>query len=175
MDELPMVYGSLGLLYCARFRKARPDLRPEDARSMMRWRVGLILYSVGFTATYFLHDATFQIFVATFALASTILAIWGLYIAHEKGVDPVLRRIIYTSVVAFGAAVFAFWIPERHFPCDHGFQSIEPHAIFHLLAMVGTYGGNLGFIFDRQACLGRGPVLDLSAPTPFVRLGDGEA
>ena len=75
MDELPMVYGSLALLYCARFRKARPDLKTEDARSMMRWRVGLVLYAAGFTTAYFLHEATFQIFVATFALATTILAI----------------------------------------------------------------------------------------------------
>jgi dihydroceramidase len=171
LDELPMVYGSLGLLYCARFRKARPELRPDDARAMRRWRWGLLLYSVTFTAAYFLHEATFQIFVGSFALATTVLALWGLKIAHEAGTDPTLRRIVYTSVVSFGAAAFVFWVPERHFPCDHGFQTIEPHAIFHLLAMVGTYGANLAFIFDRQACLERSPVIDLTGLAPFVRSG----
>jgi len=38
-------------------------------------------------------------------------------------------------------------------------QTLQPHAWFHLLAMVGTYVGFLVVIYDRQSTLGMDPVL----------------
>ena len=114
--------------------------------------------------------AMLLLFIASFAIAVTILALWGLRIAYGKDSTPTLRRLVHLSVASFAIAVGLFWLPERHLPCDHEFQHFHPHAIFHLFAMVGTYGGNLAFIYDRQRGLGRDVSVCMRWPAPFVRI-----
>jgi dihydroceramidase len=175
LDELPMVYASLCLLYCARMRAipARPSV--TEKTTLRRWQLGILVYSIAFTSAYFLHEATFQIFIASFAGAVGLLALWGLRIAHGPDADPTLRRLVYFSIAGFGIAVGVFWMPERHLGCTHAFQTIEPHAFFHLFAILGTYGANLAFIYDRQRCLGRQAHITFKLPAPFITSSEKEA
>ena len=175
LDELPTVYASLSLLYCARVRTIQSTPSLSERRTLRRWQWGVLAYSAAFTAAYFLHEATFQIFIATFAGSVCLLALWGIRIAHGPKADPTLRRLVYFSIAGFGIAVGCFWMPERHLGCTHAFQTIEPHAFFHLFAILGTYGANLAFIYDRQRCLDRQAHITFRLPAPFITSSEKEA
>jgi dihydroceramidase len=156
LDELPMVYCSLVMAYCL---VARTKDVSRDAQQLRRWQLGFSLYGAGFTAAYFLSPYYFVLFIASFAAVVTYLVLQGWRIVFRLSDSPALRKIYLIAAGSFVAAVGVFWIPERALSCAHPFQLIHPHLWFHLLAMVGTYGGFLLALYDRLALLEQDPVL----------------
>jgi dihydroceramidase len=162
LDELPMIYASLVFAYCVVNR------RPGSERRARWWALGFTAYAVGFTAAYFLVPAYFTMFILSYATIVTLVIVASIRLALGPEGSPVLRRLLGLGVVAYVGGVFFLWIPEHVLlACDHPFQSLQPHAWFHLTSVVGTYAWILFALWDRHALAGRGPVLE-RLPAPFV-------
>ena len=161
-DELPMVWLGLICFYCMVTR--RPET-PEPERT--RWALGLGLAAVAFTAAYFAVASYFVFFIAVYAalVAYVCVATWR--VAFRESTDRRLRILFRWSIVAYIGGFALLWIPERSLGCEHAFQSIQPHALFHLSGSVGPYAWVLLAVMDRLLRQGRAARLD-TRPLPFV-------
>ena len=170
LDELPMVYAALVLAYCLRFGRIA-----EDGPSQVRWRVGLTIFALGFTVAYFLSDTYFQLFVGCFGLIVAWLCIQGARVVFSSPSGSSLRPLYWMAAGGFVGAFVCFWLPERFLGCTHPAQALQLHALFHLLAAVGSYNAGLVLLFDRLRFLGLEPKMSWGWPIPFPRLPGGDA
>ena len=169
LDELPMVYAALCLAYCLRFSRSDGN----EARSMLRWRIGMSVFAGGFTLTYFSSETYFQIFIACFGAVVAWLCIHGGRVVHRPSGTPTLRRLYWVAAGSFVGAFVLFWLPERFLGCDHPLQEVQLHAIFHLAATVGTYTGGLVMLYDRLNHRGCDPRIRRELGVPFVGPPEG--
>ena len=164
-DELPMIWLSLVCFYCLVTR--RPDT-PEATRQ--RWVAGLTAYALVFSVAYFAIKAYFVFFLLSYGLVVGYVCIATWRLAFRESRHPMLKRLFWWSVVAYIGGFSLFWIPERTLGCAHAFQSIQPHAWFHLSGAIGPYAWVLFAAFDRLERLQRSPVV-VRDPIPFVAPG----
>jgi dihydroceramidase len=163
LDELPMIYGSLVLLYCLILR------RSEDAAQQRRWTIGLTTYAMVFTAFYGLIPDYFLWFVWTYGIIVTVLVIGSAKLALGPEGSQTHRRLVSVAAGSFVCAFALFWVPEHILlTCDHPAQSLHLHSWWHLLAGAGTYLGILFSMWDRLSHQGREPVCEFTIPG-FVR------
>lgn len=149
-DELPMIYLGTTMLYLIKFR-GREGRNLEDFVSMRLWALGLGLYLLLFTIAYFAFQAYFIFFIATYIGIVAYIVIRSAYICYKLHPSRQLQQLYWLPVTFYVGGVFFFWAPSQFFlPCDHWFQVIEPHAIFHLTSSVGTYTYLLFAFKDHQ-------------------------
>jgi dihydroceramidase len=163
LDELPMVYVALLLAYCLRFGQSE-----GGSSAHTRWRWGLCIFGAGFTLAYFTSETYFLIFIASFAAVVAWLCIQGGRVAHRPGGGTSLRALYWTAAGSFVGAFLIFWLPERFLGCDHPLQGFQLHALFHLMATVGTYTAGLVMLYDRLQHRGCDPQLTWQLPAPFL-------
>lgn len=169
-DELPMVWLSLLFVYCLRFRNR--STAPDDLAETRRrrwWALSLTAYATAFTAAYFTLESYFLFFIATYASIVGYIVVQSWVVAHRKHQTPMFRRLYWASSGAYLGGLCLMWIPERSFACDAPFQSIQPHAWFHLTSLVGTYTWILFALYDRWTLRHAEPALSLGPPVPMVR------
>jgi len=164
LDELPMVYGALLLAYC--LRSSRLD--DGDEPTLRRWRLGLTAFAACFTLAYFTSETYFQIFIACFGGVVAWLCIRGGRVVHTPSGSPTLKRLYWVAAGSFVGSFVFLWLPERFLGCNHPAQAVQFHALFHLLAMVGTYTAGLVMLYDRLCHRGCEPRVQISMPAPFV-------
>ena len=158
-DELPMVYGSLVLLYCLVTR------RPGDAARERLWAFGLTAYAVLFTVAYGALEAYFVWFIWSYGIIAGLLVIGTVRIALGPTGGPTHRRIAGAAAGAIVGAFLLFWLPEHVLlGCDHPLQALELHSLWHTVAGTGTYLGILFAVHDRLTI--RGQPADLGAVLP---------
>ena len=163
LDELPMIYGSLVLLYCLILR------RGEDAARQRRWAFGLSAYGVTFTIFYVVVPDYFLWFVWTYGLIVTALVIGSAQLAFGSEGSATHRRLVSVAAGSFVCAFAFFWVPEHIIlTCDHPAQSLHLHSWWHLLAGAGTYLGILFSMWDRLSHQKRQPRLEVHIPG-FIR------
>lgn len=169
-DELPMVWLSLLFVYCLRFRggTVAPGDRAE-ARRRRRWALSLVAYASAFTAAYFTLQSYFLFFIATYASIVGYIVVQSWVVAHRRHTSLIFRRLYWASSGAYLGGLCLMWIPERSFACDAPFQSIQPHAWFHLTSLVGTYTWLLFALYDRWTLRQAAPALSLGPLAPMVR------
>ena len=120
LDELPMIYGSLVLLYCLILRNG------EDERRQRRWAIGLSAYSAVFTVFYALIPDYFLWFVWTYGIIVTILVLGSAKLAFGEDGSRTHRRLVSIAAGSFVCAFTLFWVPEHILlTCDHPAQSLH--------------------------------------------------
>jgi dihydroceramidase len=161
-DELPMVWLGVICFYCLVTRR-------EDTadRVRMRWLTGLALGCLVFTSAYFVVADYFALFIGVYGAVVGYVCVVTWRVAFRESRDARVRGLFWWSVVAYIGGFVLFWIPERTLGCDHPFQSLQPHTLFHLSSSVGPYAWILLATMDRLLRLGHEPRLDRK-PIPFV-------
>ncbi len=145
LDELPMIYGGLGLLYCL------VNSREENPVAERRWLMGLTLYAGLFTLCYFAMKSYFVLFIVSYAAIITVIVLGAAKRAFSSSGTKRHRRLFVLAAGSFCTGVFVFWIPEHVLlTCDHPLQKFHLHSWWHLLAAIGTYLGIRFAVFDRQ-------------------------
>lgn len=168
LDELPMIYCGLALLYCLVCRTT------TDVARLRRWGLGLGLYAGAFTLSYVTFEAYFVFFIWSYASIVAMLAVGALRLAFGAQGSRTHRVLVLTSVLSYVGGVFVLWIPEHILlPCDHPLQALELHAWFHLTSAVGTYAWILFALWDRLDLRQLDPQLETGLPAPFVSPGEG--
>lgn len=166
-DELPMVWLGLICFYCVVTRRAET---PESIRT--RWWMGLTLGALLFTGAYFAVKDYFALFIGVYGAVVAYVCVATWRIAFRESEDARLRRLFWWSVVAYIGGFGLLWIPERTLGCDHAFQAIQPHMLFHLSSSIGPYAWILLATMDRLLRLGKKAHFD-ARPIPFVKPGPG--
>ena len=167
LDELPMIYCSLALTFCLIERKG------DNPKRRSRWALGLTLYALGFTVAYLTLKDYFVFFIFTYAAIVAWLGIASLKLAFGAQGDRISRGLVLSAVALFGSGVGLFWMPEHVFlACDHPLQAMHLHAIFHVLAGLGTYIWIVYVVYDRLRCREMEPEVMIEAPLPYVGLND---
>jgi dihydroceramidase len=162
LDELPMIVLSLACFYCLVTRD------PETPSARRRaWALGLTGYGLLFTVAYFVIESYFVLFLASYAAVVAYVCIITWRLAFRGARDPRLRPLFWASVVAYIGGFSLFWIPERTLGCEHAFQGLQPHALFHLGGAVGPYAWVIFATVDRLARLGTPAILE-RGPIPHV-------
>ena len=145
LDELPMIYGGLALLYCL---VNSGQSVPQRER---RWLAGLGIYAALFTACYFAMKSYFILFVVSYAAIITVVVIGAAKRAFSADGTTTHRRLFVVAAGSFCTGVFAFWFPEHVFlGCDHPLQAFHLHSWWHLFAAIGTYLGIRYAVFDHE-------------------------
>ena len=161
-DELPMIWLGVICFYCLVTR--RPDI---PAAIRLRWSTGLTIGCLVFTGAYFAVEDYFALFIGVYAAVVGYVCVVTWRVAFRESRDARVRQLFWWSVVAYLGGFALFWIPERTLGCDHPFQAIQPHTLFHLSSSVGPYAWILLATMDRLVRLGGGARLD-PRPIPFV-------
>lgn len=134
-DELPMVYGSLIILYCF----VHADRPGSDPKATL-WRRALTTYALLFTGGYYVWQSAFAFFIFSYAalVAGSVLVV-AKRLRGPKG-DRAQRVLGAKALVVFLLALCGFWFPEHVFlTCDHWYQSLELHAVWHCGAGLATW------------------------------------
>ncbi len=162
-DELPMIYGSLVLLYCLINRRFGPSRRTRA------WALGFTAYAVLFTVAYFTLKAYFTLFIVSYGGLVGFLVLGSWRVAVGDTGSQMHRSILKWAAGAYLGGVFLLWFPEHvFFACDHPIQSVHLHSGWHLAAGLGTYLGILFAMWDRLSLQGRDPQLERGRLLPFV-------
>lgn len=149
-DELPMIYVGLVLVYTLRFRA-----EPHPAPGAPYWKLGLLIYAIGFTVAYFTLTEYFVLFILSYAAVVAFVAVRSVYLSFVADPNPVRQRLVTWAAGAYVGGVLALWLPERFLGCEHPAQSLQLHALFHLTSAVGSVSWVIWAWRDRQLL---GPV-----------------
>lgn len=136
MDEVPMLYENLSLLYILL------DPRPDQ-----RQRLITVLLAVAAVQTviYFYLRALYWVFLVSYISLVVVIVLWLGYLAYKPKRDPVAEYTRTHAVLPFfklalgcyvliGAVV---WVIDMNF-CDH-VQHLQLHTVWHIAAGFGTY------------------------------------
>ena len=138
-DELPMIYLGTTCLYMLIFRGV-DGRHPEDKKRIIMVSLAMVLYLFFFTLAYFLFEQIFIFFITTYSLSVAYIVIRSGYIAYKKVKDSNLITLFWVAAGFYVGGVVFFWAPSQFLlPCDHWFQKIEPHSVFHTTSAIGTY------------------------------------
>jgi len=130
LDELPMVYTSVGFLYCI--------MVVDKTKSYHPYALTIYLtYLVGFTAVYFYIPTFFIFFVIFYIMGLVALAVQGWQTVYAAGASIAHRQVFNGSIWSWIIGFLLFWIPDAVL-CGY----VQPylfHTIFHMAAAIGTY------------------------------------
>jgi len=140
LDELPMIYLGLICAYTIQWRGVILPSNEKVSQKAFYWRIGLIAYAVIFTIIYFYSKQFFLFFILSYAAIVAYIIIRSWFIAYRQH-NRILLKEYWLAVGFYVGGMLIFWLPEHVFlPCEHWYQSIMPHAWFHLAVTIGTYG-----------------------------------
>jgi len=152
MDELPMVYASLSLLYTVL------EMESTEKKPIYKYLTPLILLFCGiFTAVYLYLPEFFIFFLVAYILCILTL-IYNCIIIFKKP-DTLLHQKIFI-VLAAGSYVggwLFFWVPEV-VACET-LKDYNFHAWWHVTSTIGAFFFVLFSTFQREINRGRKPKL----------------
>jgi len=152
MDELPMVYASLSLLYTVL------EMESTEKKPIYKYLTPLILLFCGiFTAVYLYLPEFFIFFLVAYILCILTL-VYNCIIIFKKP-DTLLHQKIFI-VLAAGSYVggwLFFWVPEV-VACET-LKDYNFHAWWHVTSTIGAFFFVLFSTFQREINRGRKPKL----------------
>ncbi|MFT7623321.1 MAG: dihydroceramidase [Myxococcota bacterium] len=152
LDELPMIYCSLTLVYAL---ANRTEIGTPKSR---RWAIGLTAYAVAFTVAYALLPQLFELFIVSYGLIVGGVVIVSARLSWGPTGTPTHKKLYYWAAGGYLSGVFFLWMPEHVFlACDHPAQAAHLHAWFHSTSVVGTYSWLLLLIWDHLTVNGHTP------------------
>ena len=158
LDEIPMLWGVLMLLYCAYQHAVERRRRLEGGASanaptptrLLVLRGVLLFYALSATGVYFSFG--FDIFILLYGVSVACLVLGAFYAIFTAtpptGAEP--RRLMRAAALSYVGGVVAFWLPSELL-CDSVplLQRLPLHAIFHLTSAAGPHLGLTAFAFAR--------------------------
>jgi len=169
MDELPMVYASLSLLYAVLEMES-------DKKPVYKYLAPLILgYGAMFTGVY-LYLPDFFIFFLLGYILGILTLIYRCSIIFRRPTTLYHQKLFIVLAVGFyvGGWLF-FWVPEILF-CDQ-LQALNFHSLWHVTSTIGGFVMVLFSTFQRELHRGRRPQLNynciMGIPLlPYVHIPD---
>lgn len=152
MDELPMIYASLSILYAVVEMES-------DKKPVYKWLAPLLLaYSVIFTGVY-LYLPSFFIFFLLGYIAGILVLVYRCSIIFRNPNTLAHQKVFIVCAIGFyiGGWLF-FWVPEVIF-CDR-IQALNFHAWWHVTSTLGAFVMVLFTVFQREIHRGRKPQLN---------------
>jgi len=153
MDELPMVYASLALLYSIL------EMESTEKKPVYKYTAPLILaFGVLFTAVY-LYLPSFFIFFLLGYIACILTLVYRYSIIFRNPQTLKIQKVFICLAVGLyiGGWLF-FWIPEIVF-CDR-IQALNFHAWWHVTSTAGSFIIVIFSVFQREIVKGRKPELN---------------
>jgi len=168
MDELPMVYASLSLLY------AVLEMDSTEKGPVYKFAAPIIVsFCALFTAVY-LYLPSFFIFFLLGYIACILTLVYRCSIIFRNPHTVKSQKIFICTAIGFyiGGWLF-FWIPDVAF-CD-SIQNLNFHSLWHVTSTLGCFFMVLFAVFQRETVKGRKPQLNyntiLGVPIlPYVHI-----
>jgi len=168
LDELPMVYTSLSLLYAV----LEMDSTPK--RPTYKYLAPILAgYGALFTCVYLYLPSFFIFFLVGYILAILLLIYQSALIYRRPTTLFHQRLFILLSVGFYVGGWLGFWIPEVLF-CD-SIQVLNFHAFWHVTSTLGAFVMVVFLTFQREMQLGNKPELNYNTflgikLIPFVHI-----
>jgi len=151
LDELPMVYASLSLLYALLEMEA--DKKPVYKYSAP----GLVAFATVFTGVYLYLPDFFIFFVVAYILCILTL-VYHLSKIYRRPTTIFHQKVFIVSSMGLYIGGWAFfWVPEVLF-CNK-LQSLNFHALWHATSTFGAFLLVLFSVYQRELVRGRRPQL----------------
>jgi dihydroceramidase len=152
LDELPMVYTSLSLLYVVLEMESKE-------KPVYKYLAPLLLsYSALFTAVY-LYLPSFFIFFLIGYICGILTLVYRCSVIFRKPDTLVHQKVfIVLSVLFYIGGWLLFWVPEVAF-CDT-LQPYNFHAWWHVTSTLGAFVLVVFATFQRELHRGRKPELN---------------
>jgi len=161
LDELPMVYTSVGFLYCI--------LVVDETKPYHHYCLPIYLtYVTTFTAVYFYIPTFFIFFVILYMVGILALCVEGYQTVHASGASLTHRAVYNASVVAWLGGILIFWLPDALL-CRY-VQMYKLHSMFHFAAAIGTYLWLIYGCYETEKRRGQRPakIKYLMSVIPYV-------
>jgi len=156
LDELPMVYTSLSLLY------AVLEMDATEKGPVYKYTAPLIIgFCAIFTAIYLYLPSFFIFFVLGFIGCVLTLVYRCSIIFRNPSTLKSQKIFICLAIGLYIGGWLFFWIPEIAF-CD-SIQSLNFHAWWHVSSTIGCFVMVLFTIFQRESVKGRKPELNYNS------------
>lgn len=159
LDELPMVYTALVLVYALLENEPRPKYGARLPCALFGYAV-VATYLCAFTR----GRAQFFAFQLSFG-AIEVFALYRVYRLYRLSTSPVVRRLFRAGASLYVLAVLSWFVDLRacHFSSvtlpSAGLPNPQLHAVWHVLVSAGLYLLVLVIGFDRLEVLGKTPLL----------------
>jgi len=146
-DELPMFYAISVASYAFAVRAERLGA-PSSRRSAFYW--GAVALTILFTLAY-VALPNHALFIGAYVVLLGYLAAGTARIALSAESSPEFRRLAALTLALNLFAGLGLWTPEHLLlPCDHPLQALALHAVYHVVAGLGTYAWITTLIVDRR-------------------------
>jgi len=152
LDELPMVYSSLSLLYAMFEMESKKNPVHKYLAHV------LLAYSVVFTAVYFYLPSFFIFFVLSFICLILLLAYRCFLVFRNPATLFQQKVLIVLAICGYIGGWLFFWIPDVVF-CEH-IQALNFHSWWHVTSTLGAFSLVLFMVFQRELHKGRNPELN---------------
>jgi len=168
LDELPMVYTSLALLY------AILELDSSNKKSTNKYLgLFLIAYGLSFTAVYLYLPSFFIFFLVGYIMAILLLIYHSAMIYRRPTTLSHQKMFVLLAVGFYVGGWLGFWVPEILF-CET-LQVFNFHSFWHLTSTFGAFVMVIFLIFQRELTRGRKPELNYNSflgikLIPFVHI-----
>ena len=154
LDECPMLWATLSLVYCAYHHRHDRRLRHgvEGKASARLALIGGALGTYGVTATLLYFTSGFSFFIVAYAASVVVLVILAASIlfAERPAVGAEPKKLLTIAACTYGGGVLLLWLPGELL-CHHVplFQRVPMHAFFHLTSAAGPHLGLTAFALAR--------------------------
>jgi len=156
LDELPMIYASLSLLY------AVLEMEASETKPVYKYLSPLILcYSVVFTAVY-LYLPSFFIFFLIGYIAGILVLVYRCSIIFRNPATLYHQKLFIVLSICFyiGGWLF-FWVPEV-IACEQ-LKAFNFHAWWHVTSTLGGFIVVVFATFQRELHRNRKPQLNYNS------------
>jgi len=172
LDELPMVYASLSILY------AVLEMDSTDKGPVYKFAAPMLFcYSFLFTVVY-LYLPSFFIFFLVGYILSILTLVYRCSLIFRNPATLKSQKVFIVLAISFyiGGWLF-FWIPEIVF-CDQ-LQALNFHSWWHVTSTLGAFVMVLFSVFQREIVRGRQPELNYNkflgvSVLPYVHISAHE-
>jgi len=152
MDELPMIYASLSILY------AVLEMESDKAPVYKYLAPALLAYCVVFTGVYLYLPSFFIFFLLGYIAGILVLVYRCSLIFRHPNTLPHQKVFIVAAICFYIGGWLFFWIPEVLF-CDQ-IQALNFHSWWHVTSTLGAFMMVLFAVFQREVQRGRKPQLN---------------
>ena len=155
LDEVPMLWAALVLLYVMRHHVKDRVLRRSKGRRAAAGNshvllLGMGIYAAAATGAYFMLG--FVYFVVAYALSILGLFLLAVHatMASEPPMGPQARRMVLSAGAVYGGGFALLWLPGEVL-CHSVplMQRLPMHALFHLTSAAGPHLGLTAFALAR--------------------------
>jgi len=156
LDELPMVYASLSLLY------AILEMDSTEKGPVYKYTAPFIIgFCAIFTAIYLYLPSFFIFFVLGYIACILTLVYRCSLIFRNPATLKSQKLFVCLAIGLYIGGWLFFWIPEIAF-CDN-IQSLNFHAWWHVSSTLGCFIMVIFSVFQRETVRGRKPELNYNS------------